>query len=153
MKKATKFVVLALAMACASLVVACNDPYGSGAKVALDVTDTIHSAADTVHSARTTGVISVSEEREAQEYFSIINKADTAFGGCLKAAHNAGGKAASVIACTNVFSTTISDPTFLAQVHIVDTKIQETVVAVSQTVSGFINGLVIALQNLQAKGK
>jgi hypothetical protein len=131
----------------------CNDPYGSGAKVALDVTDTIHAAADTVHSARISGVISVDEEREAQEYFSVLNKADTAFGGCVKGAHSAGGKAASVIACTNVFSTSISDPTLLAQVHIVNPKTQETVVAVSQTVAGFINGLVIALQNLQAKGK
>jgi hypothetical protein len=148
-----KTAVLALCLAMTMLCVGCSDPYGVGAKVALDVTDTVHTGADAVDQLRKNGTLTVAEERATLGYFAAINDADTVFGACVKAAHLAGGKATSVIACTNTFSSAATDPALLTSLHITNSQSQKTVIAIGQAVQLLINTALTSLQNLAAKGK
>jgi hypothetical protein len=129
-----------------------NDPYGVGAKAALDITDTIHTGATAVDQLRVDGTITKDEEKSALGYMNALNDADAAFGSCVKAAHTAGGKAAAVISCGSSFATAIQNPALLAEVHITNPKSQATVIGIGMAVQTLLTTALTQLQSLATKG-
>lgn len=144
-------VVAILAM---TLAIGCPaSAYGCAMQLALDVTDTLHTGADTVDQLRAGGTLSVTDERIALNVMLALNAADGAYGQCVEQAHLANGKAAQVLACATAFGTAANDPQLLAQIRIINPASQAKVMAIDTTVVTLINVAITGIQNLQAKGQ
>lgn len=129
------------------LLTACpSTPYGKAVKTGLDITDTLHTGADTVDKLRLSGSLTVDEERSALTYMNTLNYLDTdVYGPCIQAAHLAGGTSTELVACAQSFAASVSDPTVLAELHISNPQSQQKVQGIGQAVSNLLQTLIIAL--------
>lgn len=143
--------VLALA---ALIMVACpSTPYGKAAKLGLDVTDAIHTGADTLDKLRLNGTVTKDQEKEALQYLNALNKFDTdVYGPCVQKAHLDGGDATVALTdCARGFLNNVNDPLLLASFHITNA---DTLKTIQSTASAIVNLLNVGITGIQsAKGK
>lgn len=150
----SKLLYLAVLPLCLILAACPNTPYGKAVKLGLDVTDTIHTGADTVDKLRLNGTLTVAEERAALTYLNTLNDLDVnVYGDCVKAAHAASGTAQAYSACATSLANSVSDPKLLAELHITNPQSQQKVASIGQAVSNLIqtaiNGFAVAAQKGQ----
>lgn len=121
-------------------------PYGKAVKAGLDVTDTIHTGADSLDKLRLNGTISVEDERAAQNYLDAINKLDVdVYGPCVQAAHLAGDKSQGFVACAQSMVKSVGDPNLLASFHVTNPQSQQTVALTGQAVVNLVQAVINAI--------
>lgn len=138
---------LLLLMAATLLLTACpSTPYGKAVKTGLDITDTLHTGADTVDKLRLSGTLTVDEERSALTYMKTLNHLDTdVYGPCVQAAHLAGGTTTGFIACAQSFAASVNDPQVLNELHISNPQSQQKIQGIGQAISNLLQTLITAL--------
>ena len=105
-----------------------NTPYGKAVKVGLDITDALHTGADTADKLRLNGTITVDEEKTVLQYMQAANNLTVdVYGPCVQAAHLAGDHASAFLACATSLNQSVSNPSLLAQLHVSNPKSQQTV--------------------------
>ncbi len=149
-----KRTALALVLVLAVIGGGCQStPYGKAIQLALDVTDTLHTGADTVDQLQKSGAMTVNDERIALNVMLALNTADTTYGACVERAHIANGKAAQFLVCANTFSTAINNPAILTQIRIINPNTQAKVMAIDTAASTLVNSAILAIESLQGKGQ
>lgn len=134
----------------------CNPstPYGKAGKVGLDITDAVHTGADTADKLRLNHTITADEERAVLGYLNTVNDLDVnVYGKCITAAHLSGDTAGAYLACGNSLVGSLSDPALLAELHVSDPKSQQSVQQIGNAILNLAQTGVAAFQALQQKGK
>lgn len=128
----------------------CNtttDSYGVALKVALDITDTAKTGADTVDALRKNGTITKDEEKEALEYLQQLNDIDVkVYVPCVQAAHAAGNAKDGFLACAHSLADSVSDPKLLAEVKITRPDSQQKVAQIGQAIVNLAQAAISAIQ-------
>lgn len=126
-----------------------DTPYGASGKAALDITDTLHTGADTVDALRIGGTITVEEERTALNAMSALNKLDIDYGSCITKVHAAGDVTSAYMDCANTFLSTVSTSDFLAQVRVSNPKSQQSILNTLSAVQNLLKAVMTQLQNMK----
>lgn len=151
-----RWLALAVALVATTAAFQCNTstPYGKAVKVGLDITDTVHTGADTVDKLRLNGTLTVEEERTVLGYFATVNRLDVeVYGPCIQAAHLAGDKPQGFLGCAQSLANSLQDPSLLASVHVSNPDSQRKVQQISQAVVNLAQTGVTLFTTLSQKGQ
>lgn len=124
-----------------------NTPYGKAVKVGLDITDSLHTGADTVDKLRLNGTLTVDEERTFLNWDNAANDFVTGpYAQCVQQAHLAGDQTQGFVACAQTLGTTLSNTTALSTLHITNPTSQQKVSEITQAVVNLAQTAVTAIQ-------
>lgn len=126
------------------LLVACDKPYSTAAKLAQDVAETVHSGSVTVDEFRKNGSISVSEERRILGYMQSINTLDGEYINCIQAAHTT-STAGGFSRCVDSLLTGIQDPETLEDLHVFNPDAQRRVITIVRSIQTLATAAFTAL--------
>lgn len=124
--------------------------YGKALKVGLDITDSIHTGANTVDALRLNGTITKEDEKSTLRYFDALNRLDVdVYQPCVANAHLAGDVPDSFSSCGHSFLTQINDPMFLASFHIVNQHAQDQAKQIGSALVSALDLAISAIEQLK----
>lgn len=124
-----------------------NTPYGKAIKVGLDITDNLHTGADTVDKLRLNGTLTVDEERTYLTWSNTANDFVTGpYAQCVQSAHLAGDQTQAFVSCAQTLGSTLSNSSTLAAIHITNQASQQKVSQITQAVVNLAQTAVTAIQ-------
>jgi hypothetical protein len=123
-----------------------STPYGTAAKVALIITDSLNTGATLVNQLAASGTLSASEATTILNVFQSVNNLNTAFGACVAQVHAANGAASGYLACGQTFQAALNGTT-LSGLHVSNPTAQADIQAIAAAVVGALNIALIQIQN------
>lgn len=136
-----KLLALVLPLA---LLMGCNDPYGTAAKLAQDVAVSVNQADIVVDNLRIQGTLTPSEETNILGYLNSLNTLDAQYIACVQAAHGS-SIAGGFTKCGQALAIGIGNPSTLPALHVTNPASQQTVIAAAQAIVTLVTVTITAL--------